>query len=61
MTELDVWSMLHEENIKNGGEWIETRLLASGPRTNPWFQEASFRTLSEGDMVKDRPPKNPKI
>jgi Xaa-Pro dipeptidase len=26
-----------------GGEWIETHLLASGPRTNPWFQEASAR------------------
>ncbi|MHA1528048.1 MAG: aminopeptidase P family protein, partial [Alphaproteobacteria bacterium] len=36
MTEDDLWSVLHAENIRRGGEWIETRLLASGPRTNPW-------------------------
>ncbi|MDX5384186.1 MAG: aminopeptidase P family N-terminal domain-containing protein, partial [Rhodobacterales bacterium] len=39
MSEDDVWAVLHAENIRRGGEWIETRLLASGPRTNPWFQE----------------------
>ncbi len=27
MTEQDLWSHLHNENIKRGGEWIETRLL----------------------------------
>ena len=25
-------------NIKRGGEWIETRLLTSGPKTNPGFK-----------------------
>ena len=39
MTENDLWAVLHAENVKRGGEWIETRLLTSGPRTNPWFQE----------------------
>jgi Xaa-Pro dipeptidase len=43
MTEDDVWAVLHAENIRRGGEWIETRLLASGPRTNPWFQECGPR------------------
>ena len=38
VTEDDVWAVLHAENIKRGGEWIETRLLTSGQRTNPWFQ-----------------------
>ena len=33
MTEDTIWAHLHAENIKRGGEWIETRLLASGPRT----------------------------
>jgi hypothetical protein len=28
----------HATNISLGGEWIETRLLSSGPRTNPWFR-----------------------
>ncbi len=51
MTENDLWSILHAENIRRGGEWIETRLLASGPRTNPWFQECSARTIEAGDLV----------
>ncbi|MFH1796628.1 MAG: M24 family metallopeptidase [Pseudomonadota bacterium] len=34
-----------------GGEWIETRLLSSGPRTNPWFQECSSRIIEAGDLV----------
>ena len=32
-TENEIWSELHRENIRNGGEWIETRLLATGTRT----------------------------
>ncbi|MGI9401003.1 MAG: dimethylsulfonioproprionate lyase DddP, partial [Rhizobiaceae bacterium] len=51
MTENDLWAILHAENIKHGGEWIETRLLASGPRTNPWFQECGPRIMREGDIV----------
>ena len=38
VTESDVWAELHKQNIIRGGEWIETRILSSGPRTNPWFQ-----------------------
>ena len=45
MTEQELWALLHAENIKRGGEWIETRLLSSGPRTNPWFQECSSRVI----------------
>ena len=51
MTEKDVWAMLHAGNIRRGGEWIETQILASGPRTNPWFQEASSRVIEDGDML----------
>ena len=51
MTELDLWAVLHAENIVRGGEWIETRLLCSGPRTNPWYQEASARVIENGDLV----------
>ncbi len=51
MTEREVWSMLHAGNIERAGEWIETQLLASGPRTNPWFQEASSRVIEDGDIV----------
>lgn len=51
ITENRLWSVLHAENIARGGEWIETRLLASGPRTNPWFQECSSRVIEAGDLV----------
>ncbi|MGI9604507.1 MAG: M24 family metallopeptidase [Acidimicrobiales bacterium] len=51
MTEQQVWAMLHEGNIRRGGEWIETQILASGPRTNPWFQEASSRVIRNGDIL----------
>ena len=51
MTENDLWAVLHAENIRRGGEWIETRLLTSGPRTNPWFQECSARVIEAGDLV----------
>ncbi|MDH3688091.1 MAG: Xaa-Pro peptidase family protein [Gammaproteobacteria bacterium] len=51
ITENELWSVLHAENIARGGEWIETRLLASGPRTNPWFHECSGRVIEKGDLV----------
>lgn len=51
ISEQELWSHLHAESIKRGGEWIETRLLSSGPRTNPWYQECSSRTIEKGDLV----------
>ncbi len=51
ITEMALWAELHFANIANGGEWIETRLLSSGPRTNPWLQEASNRAIEAGDLV----------
>ncbi len=51
ISENDLWAVLHAENIRRGGEWIETRLLSSGPRTNPWFQESSARIIEAGDLV----------
>ena len=50
-SEDDIWAVLHAENIKRGGEWIETRLLASGPRTNPWFQECGPRIVQDNEIV----------
>ena len=32
-------------------KWIETRLLASGPRTNPWFQECGPRLIQNNEIV----------
>lgn len=51
ISENELWSHLHAENIARGGEWIETRLLASGPNTNPWFQECGTRIIQDGDIV----------
>jgi Xaa-Pro dipeptidase len=51
MTEREVWSLLHAGNIARAGEWIETQILSSGPRTNPWMQEASSRVIQDGDLV----------
>ena len=51
MTEEELWSYMHKVNIENGGEWFETRLLVSGPRTNPWLQECSNRIIEKGDIV----------
>ncbi len=51
ITENALWSKLHETNIRLGGEWIETRLLTSGPRTNPWYRECSMREIEAGDIV----------
>jgi len=51
MTENELWSHLHQVNIAKGGEWIETRLLSSGGRTNPWFQESSDRVIRAGELV----------
>ena len=51
MTENALWAILHHANIELGGEWIETRLLSSGPRTFPWFRESSMRKIQAGDLI----------
>ena len=50
-SEDDIWAVLHGQNIRRGGEWIETRLLTSGPRTNPWFQECGPRIVQNNEIV----------
>ncbi|MFT5399278.1 MAG: Xaa-Pro aminopeptidase [Planctomycetota bacterium] len=51
ISENELWAVLHAGNIKRGGEWLETRILSSGPRTNPWFQESGPRIISDGDLL----------
>ncbi|MGF1631959.1 MAG: M24 family metallopeptidase [Kiloniellaceae bacterium] len=51
MTENQLWSVLNQVNAAEGGEWIETRLLAAGARTNPWFHECGNDVIRAGDMV----------
>jgi Xaa-Pro dipeptidase len=51
LTENELWSTLHQANIAAGGEWLETRLLTSGQRTNPWYQECSNKPIEAGELV----------
>jgi Xaa-Pro aminopeptidase len=51
VTENDVWAELHKSNIRRGGEWIETRILSSGQRTNPWFQECGPRVIQNNEIL----------
>ena len=51
VTENELFAVLYGEVIRQGGEFIETRLLSSGPRTNPWFNEASERPVRPGELI----------
>ncbi len=51
VTELQLWGLLNYTNLANNGDWHDGRMLASGERINPWFQEASDRKLEAGDLV----------
>ena len=51
ISENKLWSILHAANIELGGEWIETRLLSSGPRTFPGSANARSARIEAGDMV----------
>ncbi|NNC98694.1 MAG: aminopeptidase P family protein [Gammaproteobacteria bacterium] len=51
ITETQLWGVLNYANLANDGDWHEGRMLASGPRTNPWLQEATQRQIESGDLV----------
>jgi Xaa-Pro aminopeptidase len=51
LSENELWSVLHQGVIALGGDYVETRLLSSGERTNPWFQETGERRLGENELV----------
>ncbi len=51
MTENEAWALFTGRAFALGGEYVEARLLSSGPRTNPWFREASDRRIESGDLV----------
>jgi len=51
VTELQLWALLNYANLANDGDWHEGRMLSSGPRINPWLQEASPRRIESGDLV----------
>ena len=51
MSENMLWAVLHDSIIAAGGDYVETRLMSSGERTNPWFQESSARPVVGGELV----------
>jgi Xaa-Pro aminopeptidase len=51
VTENELFAVMYYEMIRQGGEFIETRLLTSGQRTNPWFNEAGGRRVRPGELV----------
>ena len=51
VSEQQLWGLLNYANLANDGDWHDGRMLCSGPRTNPWLQEASPRRIEAGDLV----------
>jgi Xaa-Pro dipeptidase len=51
LSENQLWSVLHQAVIAQDGEYCETRLLSSGQRTNPWFQETGPKLIGENELV----------
>ena len=51
ITEQALWSVLCQANAELGGEWMETRLLSAGQRTNPWYNECGDYVIQPGDLV----------
>lgn len=49
--EVELWAELQKANFLRYGEWVETRILASGDRTNPWYQEASIKPVEAGELM----------
>ena len=49
--ESEAFGHLVGQSLARGGEYPETRLLACGPRTNPWFQESSDRVMRSGELL----------
>ena len=51
VTEQELVGELSRVNLAHGGRWMDGRMLASGPRTNPWLQEATDRSIRAGEIV----------
>lgn len=51
ITENELWSVLHQSVIADNGDYCETRLLSSGARTNPWFQECATKVIGENELI----------
>lgn len=50
-TEAGIWADFQHRFIALEGQYITTRLLQSGPRTFPYFQECAGRVVEAGDLI----------
>lgn len=51
LTETELWSVLHQSVIAQNADYVETRLLNAGERTNPWFQETTDNVIGENELI----------
>ncbi|ANK79436.1 MAG: peptidase M24 [Rhizobiales bacterium NRL2] len=51
ITENELWSVLQRGVIARNADYCETRLLNSGERTNPWFQEAGTKVIGANELI----------
>ncbi len=49
--EIDLLATLSSSLLRHHGEFLFTRLVASGRNTNPWLQEATDKVVQPGDLV----------
>ena len=49
--EYELLAVLNESLFRNHGEFMFTRLVASGKNTNPWMSEAHDKLVQPGDLV----------
>ncbi|MBM3585589.1 MAG: aminopeptidase P family protein [Alphaproteobacteria bacterium] len=49
--EYELLAVANEALFRNHGEFMFTRLIASGPNTNPWMSEAHDKIVQPGDLV----------
>ena len=49
--EYELLATLEHALLQHHGEFIFTRLVASGPNTNPWMSEAHDKIVQPGDLV----------
>jgi Xaa-Pro dipeptidase len=50
-SEVEVWADFQRRFLALEGQYTTTRLMQSGPRSFPYFQECSARVLVPGDLV----------
>lgn len=51
LTENQLWSTFHQHVIAAGADYIETRLMTAGTKTNPWFQETGNHVIEPNVLI----------